>query len=114
MDYERRWPEKIKNFLPYCENELQAQDLAIGVDFGLKEREYYPLTIISDRYNGTYSGGKYTAWPLDFYHVPEEIDEGDPDCQKFWDSYKGIVGKGSTIQEAHDDLLNKLIEIWNQ
>lgn len=26
----------------------------------------YPLTIIADRYNGTYSGGRFTAWNMDY------------------------------------------------
>ena len=68
----------------------------------------YPLTIISDRYNGVYSGGKYTAWPLFYYQVPREPEESDIDCSLFWETYCGVVGKGNTIQEALVDLASKM------
>ena len=31
--------------------------------------EIYPLTIINDRYAGTYSGGIFTAWNMDYYEI---------------------------------------------
>lgn len=34
------------------------------------EDEIYPLTIISDRYTGAYSGGEYLAFNLDFDEIP--------------------------------------------
>jgi len=67
-------------------------------------KEIYPLTIIADRYNGTYSGGKYTAWNLAHYDIPEDIDNDDENCAWFWADNKIPVGKGNTPQEAIKDL----------
>ena len=74
----------------------------------------YPLTIVADRYNGAYSGGKYTAWNLDTDRVPTEIAGEDVECYMFW--RKAIIdniiphGVGNTIEEAVGNLylvLNK-------
>lgn len=82
--------------------------------------EVYPLTIVKDRYNGSYSGAKYTAWNCDFWDVPEEIEGGDIECMDFWENYKDkkhnafkesvFVGKGSSPNEALDNL-NYLMSI---
>lgn len=64
----------------------------------------YPTTIIKDRYDGTYSDGRWLAFPCLFDKVPPEIEGQDPECRRFWDNYKGIVGKGKTPQEAFDNL----------
>ncbi len=68
----------------------------------------YPVTIVSDRYGGTYSGGNYTAWNLHICNVPEEIDADDVTCSNFWFDNDIIVGKGTTSQNAYDDLNSKL------
>lgn len=68
----------------------------------------YPLTIIADRYTGVYSGGEFTAWPLDYWDIPDGPESGDVECQEFWENYDGIVGRGATIQEAADDLFEKM------
>lgn len=70
--------------------------------------ELYPVTIVSDRYGGTYSGGNYLAFKLYFYELPEDIDGSDPCCWKFWDNYEGVVGKGDTPDEALYDLWEKV------
>lgn len=69
---------------------------------------HYPTTIIRDRYNGTYSGAEWLAFPLDYFNVPDEVDGGDSECMMFWDSYDGVVGKGDTPQEAMGDLIKKM------
>jgi len=72
--------------------------------------DVYPCTIIKDRYTGVYSKAIWTAWKADcfrdpfFDSVPEEIDGDDTECDRFWHSYTGIVGKGNTPQEAYEDL----------
>lgn len=69
--------------------------------------DIYPLTIIRDRYGGTYSGGKYTAWNVKHYEIPKRIDGDDMDCQKAWQDLRNVkypVGIGETIQEAIKDL----------
>lgn len=78
-------------------------------------KEIYPLTIVLDRYNGTYSGGKYTAWNLDVDEVPASICYDDVACFEFWSrqrstsvTNKYVVGKGETMQEAYNDLKAKL------
>ena len=68
----------------------------------------YPLTIIKDRYQGTYSGGKFTAWNLKHFDVPEAIQGDDLTASVFWQYDDFIVGKGDTPEEAILDLIEKL------
>ena len=70
--------------------------------------EIYPLTIISDRYGGSYSGGDFTAWNMDYYEIPTDPDEDDVTCMLFWTKTDIIVGRGDTPQEAVDDLKRRL------
>lgn len=72
--------------------------------------EIYPLTIISDRYTGVYSKGIFTAWNLDFFDVPRDIEDCDVTCGAFWSKFEGIVGLGNTPDEAYEDLYYKLLE----
>ena len=44
----------------------------------------YPLTVVADRYMGTYSGGKFTAWRLHPSEIPSEIYWDDISCCDFW------------------------------
>lgn len=74
------------------------------------ENKIYPLTIVSDRYGGTYSGGNFTAWNLDFDEIPHAVNSDDVDCHEFWLENQIVVGKGSTINEAIYDLYLKLEE----
>lgn len=76
--------------------------------FKSEEDEIYPLTIISDRYNGTYSGGGYLAFNLYSDQIPEEVSGSDLECASFWNNTQLIVGKGSTPENAHQDLFDKL------
>lgn len=68
--------------------------------------DIYPLTIISDRYGGTYSGGNFTAWNLFPEDIPPEIFDSDVPCGTFWFEalifhwLDGLVGIGDTIEEA--------------
>ena len=64
--------------------------------------DIYPLVIIKDRYNGTYSGGKWTAWNLSY--VPSKIDSDDIECADFFSKNTIVYGRGETPQEAIDDL----------
>ena len=70
----------------------------------------YPLTIVYDRYAGAYSDGNYLAFPLEFNEVPEEVNGEDGECGYFWNNYDEPVGKGATVQEAIDDLVEKMKE----
>ncbi len=72
----------------------------------------YPCTIITDRYGGTYSGGQWTAFNLDFWCMPYPIGQDDISCAKFWhgvEHKKYIIGKGDSPQKAYEDLAKKLI-----
>ena len=76
------------------------------VRFWLEEQ--YPLTVIADRYNGTYSGGKFLAFPREFNEIEDEVGGSDPECMIYWHEFDDFVGKGNTIEEAINDLRYKL------
>lgn len=72
----------------------------------------YPITIISDRYTGTYSGGEWTAWACDADSIPEGIFDGDIECAAAWSELKEdrkcgklAFGIGNTPDEALRDLI---------
>ena len=71
----------------------------------------YPLTIVSDRYSGCYSGGIFTAWNLDAHEVPMEIASDDVTCADFWCKNEILCGKGKTVEEA---VANLYIQIENE
>lgn len=72
----------------------------------------YPLTVVRDRYSGTYSGGVYTAWNLDYYEIPMDVALSGVPCMEFWDNENiqnnYVIGKGGTVEEAIADLYIKL------
>ena len=70
--------------------------------------DIYPLTIINDRYTGTYSGGKFTAWNLDYYKIPVDPDDDDVTCMAFWATNKIPVGRGDSPEDAVKDLERRL------
>lgn len=70
-------------------------------------RKLYPCVIISDRYCGAYSGGRWTAWHRNYDDIPEEIDSDDSDCMNFWGGNDEIVGLGDTPEESYNDLIIK-------
>lgn len=73
----------------------------------------YPVTIISDRYNGCYSDAAWLAFPLEREEVPEDVCGEDMEEMTFWDYYTGLVGKGATPDAAYKDLVEKVAEISN-
>ena len=94
-------------------------------EFELAQEDIYPLTVVRDRYNGTYSGASYLAFNLDSNLVPSEVHDSDVPCSYFWDlidegnfvegkvarDYRDIVkyvGKGATIEDAVVDLYRKM------
>ena len=71
----------------------------------------YPLTIVSDRYRGVYSGGTYLAFNMETYEVANlPIADGDPECWEFWktEGKHIVVGKGNTPEEALENLIQVL------
>ena len=74
------------------------------------DNEIYPLTIIRDRYSGTYSGASWLAFNLDYNEIPDAICGSDMDCFDFWqnEGKNMVVGKGAYLEEALDDLYWKI------
>ena len=70
----------------------------------------YPLTVISDRYDGTYSGASWLAFPLDYDMIPKGVDASDPECAQFWKNYKEPVGRGAYASDAVVDLIQQMRE----
>lgn len=65
----------------------------------------YPVTIVMDRYGGTYSGGVWIAWPLCAEDVPPEPASDDVTAMTFWGEAKEYpFGRGATPNEALADL----------
>jgi hypothetical protein len=61
----------------------------------------YPVTIVRDRYTGSYAGALWLAYPL--HNWPAESQSGDIDARDFWqraDEIDHPIGKGSTPDEA--------------
>ena len=59
----------------------------------------WPITVTTDRYGGCYSDGKFLAFNLLPWQVPEEIDGDDITCMDFWagEGCKAYtIGKGPT------------------
>lgn len=80
---------------------------------GQENRDIHPLTIISDRYHGTYSGANFLAFHLDPEDIPSAIGGGDGEEMSFWESEEAselLVGKGRTVQQAFNDLYNQINE----
>ena len=94
-------------------------------EYELAQEDIYPLTVIRDRYNGTYSGASYLAFNLDSNSIPSEVHGSDTTCSYFWGlidegifvegevalDYRDVVkyvGKGATIEDAVVDLYHKM------
>lgn len=78
----------------------------------------YPLTIIEDRYSGTYSDGRFLAFNLYSNKVSElPVDADDISCKRFWDGLDEdfpiedyVIGKGNSPDAALQDLIEKIKE----
>ena len=76
-------------------------------------RNIYPVTIICDRYGGTYSGAGWLAFNLDPEDIPEDVSADDVTCMMFWEQHRQEdlpVGRGATPDEALQDLGTKVPE----
>ena len=73
--------------------------------------DIYPLTIIADRYTGSYSGGAFTAWNCEYYEIPLDAASSDGLCGEFWETAhdKYLIGTGDTPREAMLDLYIKML-----
>ena len=68
----------------------------------------YPVTIVSDRYDGAYSEAEWLAFPLEYDEVPDEVNAGDGTSLHFWENYTEPVGKGNTPTDAYINLIRKM------
>lgn len=89
----------------------------------IKKDNIYPCTIIADRYGGIYSSpipgdsenSMWVALYRNYYGIPSSGPDGsDRDCIKFWETYAGLCGHGSTPEVALEDLIRQLSERKNQ
>jgi hypothetical protein len=79
------------------------------------EIDIYPLTIVMDRYSGTYSGGRYVAWNCQPDMVPLDGQEDDITAAEFWSGQEGYetvdipaYAVGDTIEDAIRNLYQKI------
>lgn len=94
-------------------------------EYELAQEDIYPLTVIRDRYEGTYCGASYLAFNLESNSVPSEVHGSDTHCAYFWSlidegnfvegevaydyrDFVKYVGKGATIEDAVIDLYHKM------
>lgn len=80
----------------------------MNTNYSLWLLNQYPLTIIADRYSGTYSGGEFTAWAEYPQNIPKEAMASDITCGLFWVNTDFIVGRGSNPNAAVEDLINRI------
>ncbi|MEI6567665.1 MAG: hypothetical protein WCR20_13390 [Verrucomicrobiota bacterium] len=69
-----------------------------------------PIAVIEDRYHGTYSGGRFTAWNLPPEGIPHAISGDDETCRLFWQharAQKWLIGIADTREEAIHDVRHK-------
>ena len=77
----------------------------------------YPLTILSDRYSGVFSGGTFTAWNREADTIPDDVSDGDCEAIDFWEGYYegyddikyewDVIGVGNTPNDAVEDLIRR-------
>ena len=67
-------------------------------------RVKWPVTIVSDRYNGLYSRGEWLAFPCEPQDIPAAVFGEDNECADFWATYDKPVGKGYYPDDAFEEL----------
>lgn len=91
-------------------------------DYGI-----FPLTIIMDRYGGSYSGGKWLATSMGATETDDAIGCGDVEENEFWGNWNSDsqdydhphpnakwYGRGETPQAAVADLKKRLDKLREQ
>ena len=96
--------DKITHWAPITSLTSTTETIGIGQ---LDYKAYYPITIVQDRYGGTYSKAAFLCFGCDFDEVPTEVNSDDVTCRNFWESCQIIVGKGATPVEALNDYTSK-------
>lgn len=75
-------------------------------DLRFFSENWHPCVIVHDRYHGTYSGARWTAFMRN--DIPPGSQAEDVTCMDFWASFDEPVGRGSTAQGALDDLAKQV------
>lgn len=68
-------------------------------------RDYFPTTIVRDRYDGCHSGGRWLAFADESDYLPTFLEDDDP---YIWKRTTWIYGRGDTPGEAMDDLIRRV------
>jgi hypothetical protein len=74
-------------------------------------RVFWPLSVVADRYGGTYSRGEWSAWPLLPSEVPAAISGDDVEARQWWEAAATgsvVFGIGSSPEGAIADLKQKM------
>lgn len=87
----------------------------------ISEPSLYPVSILEDRYDGTYSGGSWIAIAASdefigdmtrYRYVYDGAHDGDDGAANFWAESKNCkwIAVGNSPQEALDNLRRKIHE----
>lgn len=101
------WAERPAEGVPLTPEQLEAHTVVLR-DPALEDRLPWPVTIYSDRYGGTYSGGDWLAaigWAPLFDSPPFD---SDVPCFEWWEGQGGArIGRGPTPADALEDLRDR-------
>lgn len=71
-------------------------------------QDIYPITIVQDRYGGTYSGAAFICFGCEYYEIPQEVNGDDIEAMTFWNHTDWVIGKGATPDDALRDFAEKV------
>ena len=84
-------------------------------------QDIYPITIVQDRYGGTYSGAAFLCFGCEYYEIPQEVNGDDIEAMTFWDNtnlrtcHADLrIGKGNTPDDALRDYAEKYYKLTNK
>ena len=74
----------------------------------------YPVTIVTDKFEGEYSGARYLAFALEPQHIPKHINGSPQEAAQFWQQLEMRrhlhIGKGLMPDLALQDLAGILLD----
>lgn len=81
-------------------------------------RDLVPVSIVPDRYSGSYArlrpGGRSDRWlafPCESWEVPREPFDDDNVAEDWWSSVRVPIGGGRSPSDAYADLVGQLVAI---
>ena len=108
-------------------NEIDNQQMRERERWELMKADYkfwqdiYPITIVQDRYGGTYSGAAFLCFGCEYYEIPQEVNGDDIEAMIFWDNtnlntyHANLrIGKGETPDDALRDHAEKYSKLSNK